>query len=244
MTISAFTYAHNAMQGGYPIVEAVRAVQPHVSEVVAVDCQSDDGTREILERLGCRVLNGRWRQGAGQTLREAHSHYRECQGDVVIHFEADEVYDPALVEEIVKQVEKGRNSLAVWRVQVEQNFQRIRWYPELVHRVYPTNSGVVKEGHTTNQHDLAMVVPTDCGFLWDVTNCFRDNWRDRVENQAWLWGEEPQYRAVPFHFKLPVEVTDVDAFLDQPHWDWKSTPLALPENLRHLVGMRKYEAKL
>jgi hypothetical protein len=244
MTISAFTFAHNALEGGYPLAEAVQAVKPHIAEVVAVDLESTDGTRDLLVRLGCRVLDGRWWQGAGETLAAAHAMHTQCEGDTVLHFEADEVFDPRLVERIVRALKEGFGNLSVWRLQVEQNFQRIRWYPELVHRVFPKGEGVVKVGHTTNRHRVAVPISYEHGYLWDCANCFRDNWLARVRNQAWLWNEEPQYRAAPYHFKEPVQVADVDAFLAQPHWTWRTTPLDLPENLKHLVGMTKYDARV
>ena len=51
MKVSGFTFVHNALAGGYPVAEAIAAVKPHVDEVVAVDMGSDDGTREVLDRL-------------------------------------------------------------------------------------------------------------------------------------------------------------------------------------------------
>jgi glycosyltransferase involved in cell wall biosynthesis len=239
--ISGFSFGHNLITGGYPIVEAVRAVQPYVDEVVVVDCASTDGTRDVLQALGVRILDGEWGDGAGETLKQAHALHNLCARDVVLHFEADEVYDPRLVERVVALVEEGYRNLAVWRLQVEQNFQRCRWYPEPVHRVFPRGS-VVKEGHTTNRHLEAMKVGPDDGFLWDVTNCFRDNWRARVEAQAALWGQEPVYRGVPVHFSYPVKMDaeTVELFLDQPHWEWNSTPLAIPDILRPLVGKTRY----
>lgn len=243
--ISGFSFIHNAIAGGYPIVEAVRAVQPHVDEVVVVDCASTDGTRDVLQALGVRILDGEWGNQAGETLKQAHARHTECQGDVILHFEADEVYDPRLVIRIVELVDQGHQDIAVQRIQVEQNFQRVRWYPELVHRVFPRGS-VIKVGHTTNMHRLASTIGMNFGFLWDVTNCFRDNWRARIKAQAELWEEEPAYRVVPFHFKEPIRMdeADLDLFLSQPHWEWTATPMAIPENLRHLVGMTKYEARL
>ena len=244
--ISGFSFIHNAITGGYPIVEAVRAVQPYVDEVVVVDMASTDGTRDVLQALGVRILDGEWGNQAGETLKRAHSRHTECHGDVIIHFEGDEVYDPYLVWWLIELIEQGQRDIAVWRLQVEQNFQRIRWYPEPVHRVFPRGS-VIKEGHTTDRHPESIKAMPDCGFLWDCTNCFRDNWRARVKAQAELWDEASAYRAVQVHFSYPIELQGkrmLDAFLNQPHWEWTHTPLAIPDNLRHLVGMTKYEVQL
>jgi hypothetical protein len=103
-SISGFTFIHNALESGYPIIEAIRAVQPYVDEVVVVDMESADGTRELLEKIGndfvnpygeqyapIIIIDGRWGNKAGETLREAHSKYIECSGDVIVHFEADAI---------------------------------------------------------------------------------------------------------------------------------------------------------
>ena len=74
MMISGFTFVHNGIEGGYPFMEAVRAVQPFVDEVVAVDAESTDGTREALARLPfVRVVDGPWGREAGETLARLHA---------------------------------------------------------------------------------------------------------------------------------------------------------------------------
>lgn len=243
MKISGFTFIHNAINGGYPIVEAIRAVQPFVDEVVVVDMESDDGTRALLERLDVRILDGKWTPGAaGKCLQDAHAMYKQCDGDVIVHFEGDEVFSHSLLFSLFVKIEQEicAPSFLVWRLQVEQNFQRIRWYPELVHRVFPKESTIVKEGHTTNKHNEATETPCSMGFLWDVTNCFRDNWVGRIKQQAELRDEPYNFLHVPLHAGHPIGVENVAAFLSQPHWEWTTTPLDIPDILRPLVGQTRY----
>jgi glycosyltransferase involved in cell wall biosynthesis len=176
--ISGFTFIHNAIDSGYPIVEAIRAVQPYVDEIVIVDMQSTDNTKDILEQLAdidhknkleytynkgkyykhynIKIIDGYWGNEAGETLRQAHNQYRQCSGDVIIHFEADEVYDDRLIKYIVELIKYDHTDISVHRLQLEQNFQRCRWYPEPVHRVFPRLSHTRKEGHTTDRHPQAM----------------------------------------------------------------------------------------
>ncbi|MHC4618403.1 MAG: glycosyltransferase [Planctomycetota bacterium] len=243
-SISGFSFVHDALTGGYPIAEAIRAVQPYVDEVVVVDMASTDGTRELLERLGVRIVDGRWGSEAGETLKAAHALHCHCKGDVIIHFEADEVYSDKLLKRIRGLIWEGVTDISVCRLQLEQNFQRCRWYPEPVHRVFPCLLPIttIKAGHTTNRHDLAQVIPVEAGLLWDITNCFRDNWIRRVENQAQLWNEEPKYRMVPLHMLHKVEIDKWQAQLrlSEAHWIWKETPFDIPAILRPLVGMTEY----
>jgi len=42
MKVSGFTFGHNLVEGGYPLVEALLSVYPYVSEMVAVDIESTD----------------------------------------------------------------------------------------------------------------------------------------------------------------------------------------------------------
>lgn len=245
MKISGFSFIHNALTVGYPIAEAIETVWPYVDEIVVVDMESTDGTRALLDRLGVRVIKGRWGNQAGQTLAEAHALHRHCTGDVILHFEADEVYDESLLWEIREMIySEGITDLAVHRLQVEQNFQRVRWYPEPVHRVFSKGS-VVKKGHTTDRHNEATVIDPAYGYLWDVTNCFRDNWLQRIEQQAELWHGQRQFIMTPIHVLHQVEYSEAQAreLLTAPHWEWKNTPLNIPAVLRPLVGMTKYEPK-
>jgi len=246
MMISAFSFIHNALEGGYPLREGIMAVQPFVEEIVVVDAASTDGTRDLLERIGqrlgrqLRILDADWGTEAGKTLARLHAMNDQCRGDVVVHFEGDEYWDGMLLAEAVRLVKNGVLDVAVHRLQVEQNFQRCRWWPWPVHRIFPKGS-VVKVGETTDRKDDAALLGAEHGLLWDVTNCFRDNWLGRVQNQADLWHGKPSFKMVPSHFMEAREVEDVGDFLAQPHWTWTRSPFDLPGPLERLVGMTRYE---
>ena len=158
--------------------------------------------------------------------------------------EGDEVFDGMLLAEVARWIKAGYHDLAVHRIQMEQNFQRVRWYPWPVHRVFPKGT-VRKVGETTDRHADATVVAPEYGYLWDVTNCFRDNWVGRLDQQSKLRGGEPlNTLAVPIHTaEKPTmgDVKDWELFFNQPHWTWKRSPFDLPGPLERLVGMTKYE---
>ncbi len=258
-SISGFTFVHNAIAGGYPIVEAIRAISEYVNEIVVVDMQSTDGTRELLtdldrsglwnywkEDVSIRIINGYWGNSAGETLREAHSQYIQCSGEVIMHFEADEVYDDNLIRNVVDFIKSGIEDISVYRLQLEQNFQRCRWYPEPVHRVFPKHANTRKHGHTTDRHSQATVIDPGYGFLWDITNCFRDNWLDRVNKQAELRDTNPQFIMTGLHCLHEAEIDAEQAVLrlQDKHWTWNKTPFDIPSILKPLVGMTKYEPKI
>ncbi len=264
MKISGFTFVHNALEGGYPIREAMQTILPYVDEIVVIDMGSIDGTKEFIknnfpwgeenklndqwEIPSIKIIEGQWGSNAGETLKAAHALHVLCEHDTILHFEADEVYSDNLLHWITYYLESDYKNIAVYRLQLEQNFQRCRWYPELVHRVFPKGS-VVKEGHTTNKHNSAMILDPEHGFLWDITNCFRDNWRQRLNQQRELWHNVPQPKLhVPIHFEQDTRITkwedgynkNIDKFLAQDHWTWSVTPFNIPNILKPLVGKVKY----
>jgi hypothetical protein len=131
----------------------------------------------------------------------------------------------------------------VHRVQVEQNFQRIRWYAEPVHRIFKKGT-VKKVGHTTDRHAEAGKLGFDDGLLWDCTNNFRDNFLARIDQQAKLWGS-CNYNVVPQHFThqhILLTREQIEEFLKEPHWEYKTTMLNIPDILKPLVGKTKYDS--
>lgn len=239
MKISAFTFGYNLIEGGYPIAQAVEAIRSYVDEVVAVDCQSTDDTRRILQATCHKVIDGpKWE---GRDIQhQVFELHQQCTGDIIILFEADEVYDESLLSEILWAIEKGWTDIGVYRIQVEQNFQRVREYPTPVYRIFPKGGGNY-QNHPTQCLDNTYVLPPSAGYLWDCSNCFRDNWYERQYNQAKVWGYPHGY-AVARHFAESNEITE--NFSNQPHWEFTSTPLAIPAVLKPLLGMTKYKVDL
>ena len=255
--ISAFTFIRNALHGGYPLLEAIAAVHPYVDETVVLDMGSDDGTYEILHGIAecnprIRVHQMEWDVSKGPAiLGEAHAKHAElCQGDVIVHMEADEIYDRSLIESVVDFIKIGNEQQLVWRLQVEQNFSRCRWYPTPCHRVFRKGT-VTKRGHSTVEHltaDLALAEsfildPVPSGFLWDVTNCFRDQWWGRLEQNAELWNQGVQPRLVPLHAAERwdgLSEEQANEKLREPHWTFRKSPFDLPELLKFWVGQEHY----
>jgi hypothetical protein len=243
MKISGFTFAHNALEGGYPVVESISAVRPYVDEIIAVDIESTDGTFRVLDLLCDRVLTSTW-DGRDTTPRAFMKH-TECKGDIIIFFEADEVYDDSLLSEVLWAIERGYHHIGVWRLQIEQNFQRCRMYPIPVHRIFPKGEGSYHI-HPTNLPDRPIhVLSPDAGYLWDCSNCFRDSWFQRKQNQSEIWGE-PRSLMVAQHFAEPNEISRIEEEnrLNEPHWMWTSSPFHLPEILLPLVGKTRYEVSI
>jgi len=248
--ISGFTFVHNGMDSGYPFVEAIQAVKPYVDEVVAVDMESTDKTRQVLKNLGCRIIDGFWEPGAGGAcLAKNHALHEQCKHGMIWHFEADEVFSRALAEKvhqiIVEDLVLGEPhiNISVPRVQVVENFQRARWYPEWVHRIFPKGS-VKKVGHTTDHVGGTVGLGVNYGFLWDCPVTFRDNWIPRQMKQAELWGHEPKFLVTPQHVtedKRWLTLEEAGEYKKEKHWTWLASPFDLPMVLRPCVGKVQYD---
>lgn len=242
MKISGFTFGHNCINAGIPIVESVTAVRPYVDEIVAVDLESTDGTKELLQKLCEKVLTSPW--NGRDTTPNAFLKHTECKGDVIIFFEADEVYSESLLSELPWYIARGWKNLAVYRIQLEQNFQRCRQYPVPVHRIFPKGGGTYHIHPTLfpeNSRSEIKIIPPEAGMLFDISNCFHDNWLKRKQIQSEIWGE-PRHLMVAEHFTQPNEISEQEELerLNEPHWSFKSSPFNLPLILKPLVGQQKY----
>lgn len=82
-TISVVIPTLNERENLEPVVRAAQSV-PEVVEVLVADGGSDDGTRDLAEKLGCRSFVSA--KGRGTQMREAARHAR---GDVVWLLHAD-----------------------------------------------------------------------------------------------------------------------------------------------------------
>jgi glycosyltransferase involved in cell wall biosynthesis len=82
------------------IERCIRSV-PFASEVVVVDSGSVDGTREIAERLGARVLHQEWRGFRAQKDFAT----QQCSNDWVLSLDADEALSPEAAAETQRLLE-------------------------------------------------------------------------------------------------------------------------------------------
>jgi glycosyltransferase involved in cell wall biosynthesis len=108
-TVSIVIPVYNEAQTLERILEAVNRapVAGMEREIILVDDCSQDGSREILERLKERhtVLYHDRNQGKGAALRTG---FRHAAGDIVIIQDADLEYDPVEYETLLKPILDGK----------------------------------------------------------------------------------------------------------------------------------------
>jgi glycosyltransferase involved in cell wall biosynthesis len=109
-TLSIVIPAYNEYQTIERIVEKIEKSLPNKmqGEIIIIDDNSDDGTREIIERLEqenrCKAIYFNKNQGKGKALREGFS---AIIGDIVIIQDADMEYDPAEYQHMIQPIIDG-----------------------------------------------------------------------------------------------------------------------------------------
>jgi glycosyltransferase involved in cell wall biosynthesis len=109
-----------------------RCVRPCLAfsdEVLVVDGGSTDGTRELAERLGCRVVEHEWPGYARQRNLGAES----ASYDWIFSVDADEVVDDELARAVGRLRDAGAGDGAAFSVRRVNRFLG-EWFPESAER--------------------------------------------------------------------------------------------------------------
>lgn len=93
LPLSAFVICLNESMRIGATLESLKGL---VDEVIVVDSGSTDGTQDIAQRHGAKVIHHDW-PGYGQQKRFAEE---QCQHDWVLNLDADEVLSDALIAQI------------------------------------------------------------------------------------------------------------------------------------------------
>lgn len=72
-------------------------------EIIVIDSGSADGTPELAEELGVKVIRTK-RLGYGQVLRTG---FENVLGDVIVTYDADGTYDPKNIPKLIQPILEG-----------------------------------------------------------------------------------------------------------------------------------------
>jgi glycosyltransferase involved in cell wall biosynthesis len=139
MKISAVIIAFNEEENIRPACESVG----WADEIVVVDSESTDNTRDIATHCGARVIVNRWPGFAAQKQFAANG----ATNDWVFSMDADERVSPALREAIAQLKNKDESSLADGYRVARRTFYMDRWirgggwYPDYQMRLFNRNQG-------------------------------------------------------------------------------------------------------
>lgn len=265
--ISACVFIRNN-SAGFCLFESMASLLPFVSEFVVMDLGSDDGTLEILDDIArhngkVRLLvrsKGFPKTDAGVFADLANELIDKCQEDNVLYYQADEVWHEDLLGRMAGYFEQGKFDLSFWRIQYRDNWQKVKWFPHLVHRVGRKDGTFtfIGDGMTSDR-------------TWDAEICsqYDGSWfmkwgkfhqegikpyvNDMIMDVSMVGGFRdtiPMRRALhaPFWHETPdIEGTPADQWLKRekrnPDWTKTESPYNLPAIMRWHVGRTRYELR-
>lgn len=271
--LSACCFIRNTFTGAFMLPETIAQFLPFVDEMVIMDLGSTDGTIEFLYEVTQNpkikvILEGEFPyEDAGVFATLANRLVEWCHNDRVLYWQADEIWHEDVLRLMAQRFEQGQFDLSFWRIQYRENFQKVKWFPHLVHRVGIKGDGL-SEGKRNFEFNGDGMNTTRS---WDAKIC--SNYGGEMFPQ---WGGLGQEGIKPYTNEMITDVSLVGGFLENiperrrmhaPFWheepdieglpisqwierersndNWYSTasPYNLPKILRWHVGRTKYELR-
>lgn len=173
------------------IVEAVRKAEPASKEIIVVDDCSQDGSREILKKLGekiDRLIYHEKNQGKGAALRTG---IQAATGDIVIIQDADLEYNPAEYGKLIRPILNGRADVVYGSRFLGGNEHRVVYYWHYVGNKFLT----LLSNAFSNIN------------LTDMETCYKVFKREIIQNieiKENRFGFEPEITAKVAKLKVPI----------------------------------------
>lgn len=105
-TITAVIPARNEAKN---LSEVIQGVAPFVDETILLDGHSTDGSRELAESLGVRVVLDN-RKGKGEAVRLGIA---EAKGDIIVLIDADCSHDPKDIPAFLEPIIAGKADMVI-----------------------------------------------------------------------------------------------------------------------------------
>jgi hypothetical protein len=182
----------------------------------------------------------------------------------VLYYQSDEIWHENLVKLTKEKLSKNKYDLCFWRIQLKYNFQLIKQFPQVVHRIAPKGEFYFSEekdgmnterafsvemvsnwglehfmqwGDKYKQNPVALPLHemiTDVGLI----GAFLENIPDRRRMHLPFWHEGDV---------MPMdngEILSIDGWMNQQrtniYWKLTETPFNIPEIMKYHLGRKKY----
>lgn len=263
--VSACVFIRNNNAGAFCLWESAASILHLVEQFIVLDLMSDDGTWETLQEIAkanpkFELHRRPWpRIDAGVFADLANELIQMSHYPAVWYYQADEVPHQVLLSKVKERFDRGEFDLSFWRIQYRENWQRVKWFPHLVHRVGPKDKfNFIGDGMTSDRTFDARICSDYGGemfpkwgalgqegikpyvnqMLLDVSQvgAFRDNIIEKRALHAPFWHEDASIEG------RPADQWAREA-LENPNWTKAQSPYDLPVIMRFHIGRTRYEAR-
>lgn len=139
--LSGCVFVRDTFMGAFALFESLHQLLPLCTEVLIMDLGSTDGTLEVLQDIAghnpkVKIIPGEFSYtDAGVFATLANDLVSLCSNDRILYWQSDEIWHEDLVTLMRQRFDRGEFDLSFWRIQYANNFQYVKWFPQLVHRV-------------------------------------------------------------------------------------------------------------
>lgn len=261
--VSAATFIRNTFEGAFCVFESMASFMPLVDDMTIIDLGSTDGTLQVLQEIAAanprvRVVRSRFSKvDAGAFADVANDCVASWQHNQGIFWQADEICHHNLLRLLRERLDNGDFDLVLWRYQLQENFQKMRWPPHPVHRIGTKGKfQFVDDGMNTNRsfeppivgnYNMGWFIRWGAEFEDDYTQLpthemvldisaaggFLRNIVRKRKLHAPMWHEQPNMDGVPIMEWYAKERVN-------PNWTMTRTPFDIPQIMRWHLGRKTY----
>ena len=271
--VSACVFVKDSIENPFMLWESMHQLIALVDEYVVMDLGSTDGTLEALKVLAGKNPKIRLEHGVFDLSRRekvfadlANQLVGMASHDLVLHHQADEIFHETLVERLGDELSALRKGipqdfrgLSFWRIQLENNFQKVKWYPHLInHFDIKGRLNYIGDGMSTGRTHDAKILSDYPSQDWQasykanperlpmsqmildvsMTGGFLDQIPERRRKHAPIWGENPEVIYLHGH------AVNLQSWYEQeqknPEWTAQVSGFDLPAIMRYHVGKKRY----
>lgn len=132
-TVTGLVLTYN----GERLLEKCLSTLDFCDEVLVVDSNSTDATRDIAEKMGARVLVRGW-EGPGPQFKYA---FENITTDWVVSLDQDEYLDPELRSKVIEAIAQAPEDMAAYQLSrrsfyFDRFLKHSGWYPDWLSRVF------------------------------------------------------------------------------------------------------------